>query len=247
MSDWRKNIDADTARMLIRAASCQKQLGLESMVLDFANIKKRRAVLAANGSNPGRKVFRSLESHYKYMRDCNKCPLSETRTKLVYGDGSPHADIMFIGEAPGRDEDLQGVPFVGRAGQLLDKILTAINFSRDDIYIANILKCRPPNNRDPQPDEMAACMPHLQTQMKIIKPRLICALGRVAAQALLNTSTPLGKLRKDWHDYNGIPMLVTYHPAALLRFPSYKRDCWEDVLMLRSRYDEMMSGADHVS
>jgi DNA polymerase len=147
---------------------------------------------------------------------------------------------MFIGEAPGRDEDLQGEPFVGRAGKLLDKILAAIGFKREEVYIANILKCRPPNNRDPQPDEMKTCMPHLLEQIYLIKPKVICALGRISAQALLETSTPLGKLRGKWHDFNGTPFLVTYHPAALLRFPGYKKDCWEDVILLRSKYDELI-------
>ena len=147
---------------------------------------------------------------------------------------------MFIGEGPGADEDRKGEPFVGRAGQLLDKILTAMELSRNEIYIANILKCRPPQNRDPQPAEMEKCFPYLRQQVAIIKPKLICALGRISAQALLATSTPLGKLRGDWHEYEGVPMLVTYHPAALLRFPKYKRYTWEDMQKLKARYDELV-------
>jgi uracil-DNA glycosylase family 4 len=125
---------------------------------------------------------------------------------------------------------------------LLDKILAAIKFTREEVYIANILKCRPPNNRDPQPDEMATCFPHLLEQIRLIKPKIICALGRISAQALLQTSTPLGKLRRKWHEFEGIPLIVTYHPAALLRFQAYKKDCWADVQMLREKYDKLVSG-----
>ncbi|MCP4706750.1 MAG: uracil-DNA glycosylase [candidate division Zixibacteria bacterium] len=182
--------------------------------------------------------YRSLTGHYKAICDCQNCSLGATRTKFVYGVGNPKADVMFVGEAPGRDEDLSGEPFVGRAGKLLDKILEAIQFSRENqVYIANILKCRPPNNRDPQPDEMKTCMPYLREQIRIIKPKIICALGRVAAQALLDTTTPLGKLRGSWHEFENTPFIVTYHPAALLRFQKYKKDCWEDIKMLKAKYD----------
>jgi DNA polymerase len=183
--------------------------------------------------------YESLEDHYKAICNCLECPLGQTRNKFVYGVGSPHADIMFVGEAPGADEDRLGEPFVGRAGQLLDKILAAIGFTRDDVYIANILKCRPPGNRDPQPDEMSKCFPYLREQVSLIRPRLICALGRVAAQAMLQTTTPLGRMRGKWHEYAGVPMMVTYHPAALLRFQSYKKDTWADMKMLKARYDRL--------
>jgi len=184
--------------------------------------------------------YPSLEKHNQAICNCQLCPLGKTRNKFVYGVGNPSADLMFIGEAPGADEDRLGEPFVGRAGQLLDKILAAMQLSRNHIYIANILKCRPPNNRDPLPDEMELCTPFLHEQIRIIKPKLICALGRISAQALLKTTTPLGKLRKNWHIYEGVPLLVTYHPAALLRFPVYKRDTWEDMQMLKARLDSMV-------
>lgn len=187
----------------------------------------------------GDAVFDSVESHNKAICNCKLCPLGDGRTKFVYGVGNPSAKLMFIGEAPGAQEDLQGEPFVGAAGQLLDKILAAIQLSRKEVYIANILKCRPPNNRDPLPAEIEKCLPYLHEQMRIIRPKLLCCLGRIAAQALLRTTTPLGKLRHQWHDYHGIPMQVTYHPAALLRFPEYKKETWVDMKALKARYDQL--------
>ena len=189
---------------------------------------------------PQEPQFASLDRHFDSVQNCQECPLGATRNKLVYGAGNPNADLLFIGEAPGADEDRIGEPFVGRAGQLLDKILAAIQLSRKEVYIANILKCRPPGNRDPQPAEMEKCFPLLREQVALIAPKLICALGRIAAQALLKTTTPLGKLRGRWHEYEGVPMLVTYHPAALLRFQAYKKDTWADMQMLRARYDELV-------
>ncbi len=183
--------------------------------------------------------YNSLEEHYQAICNCQLCPLGATRINFVYGVGDPQADLMFIGEAPGAEEDRQGKPFVGRAGQLLDRILASVMLKREEVYICNILKCRPPGNRDPQPDEMARCFPHLREQVRLIKPKLICALGRVAAQALLQTSTPLSKLRNHWHEFEGVPLWITYHPAALLRFPSYKRDTWEDMKILKARYEAL--------
>jgi len=182
----------------------------------------------------------NLEGLYGDIHTCTKCPLGFTRTNFVFGVGNPNADLMFIGEAPGRDEDLKGEPFVGRAGQLLDKMLAAINLRRDDVYIANILKCRPPDNRDPQPHESESCLPHLAEQIRLIRPRFICSLGRIAAQILLDTKTPLSKLRGRFYEVAGSRMLVTFHPAALLRNPNFKRDAWEDLKLLRRSYDEAM-------
>ncbi|MEW5993046.1 MAG: uracil-DNA glycosylase, partial [Candidatus Zixiibacteriota bacterium] len=179
---------------------------------------------------------------YNAICTCRLCPLGQTRTKFVYGVGSPQADILFIGEAPGREEDLRGEPFVGRAGQLLDKILAAIHLTREEVYIANILKCRPPENRDPLPSEVNKCLPHLQEQIRLIRPKIICSLGRIAGQILLNTSASLGKLRGQWHEYEGIPLMVTYHTAALLRAPQYKKDAWVDMQELRRKYDELRAG-----
>lgn len=170
---------------------------------------------------------------------CLKCPLGHTRTKFVFGVGNPHASLVLVGEAPGADEDRQGEPFVGRAGQLLNKILEAIHFQRNEVYICNILKCRPPNNREPQPEEVAECEPYLWKQLELIRPKLILCLGRVAAQVLLKTNESLTSLRGRTHDYRGIPLMVTYHPAALLRNPNWKRPTWEDVQKVKRMVDEL--------
>ncbi len=172
---------------------------------------------------------------------CAKCDLHRTRTHTVFGVGNPDADLVFIGEAPGQDEDLQGEPFVGRSGQLLTKILGAIGYAREDVYICNILKCRPPGNRDPLPGEVEQCEPHLRRQLAILRPRAICCLGRVAAQTLLGTDASLGRLRQAVHFYAGIPVLVTFHPAALLRNPGWKRDTWDDVRRLRALVEALQA------
>ncbi|MCI0707608.1 MAG: uracil-DNA glycosylase [Ignavibacteriae bacterium] len=181
----------------------------------------------------------TLDELNSMICNCTKCSLGHTRTKFVFGVGNPNADIVIVGEAPGADEDAQGEPFVGRAGQLLNKILEAINFKREEVYICNILKCRPPGNRDPQPEEVEACIPHLWKQIEIIKPKLILCLGRISAQMLLKTNASLGDMRGKVHDYRGIKMMVTYHPAALLRNPNWKKPTWEDVQKFRKMYDEM--------
>jgi uracil-DNA glycosylase family 4 len=169
---------------------------------------------------------------------CLKCALGTTRTNFVFGVGNPNAEVMVIGEAPGADEDAQGEPFVGRAGQLLNKILEAIHFKREDVYIANILKCRPPNNRKPLPEETELCEPYLWKQIELIKPKFILCLGLTAAQTLLRTTESMGQLRQSIHLYRNTPVVVTYHPAALLRNPNWKRPTWEDVQKLRKMYDE---------
>lgn len=165
---------------------------------------------------------------------CTRCPhLAATRTQTVFHSGSPHARLMFIGEAPGADEDRLGVPFVGRAGQLLTDIVSkGMGLSRSDIYIANVLKCRPPENRNPLPDEMANCRGFLDRQIEIVRPEFICLLGKVAVGAILETSLPMKSLRQRWHRYRDIPTIVTWHPAYLLRTPSAKKETWEDILML---------------
>ncbi len=172
--------------------------------------------------------------------NCQKCILGKTRTNFVFGVGNPNADIVLIGEAPGADEDAQGEPFVGRAGQLLNKILEATGFKREEVFICNILKCRPPGNRNPMPDEVEKCRPYLEKQLKLINPKLILLLGRVAAESLLKTKEPLAKLRGKVHDYKGWKVMVTFHPAALLRNPNWKRPTWEDMKQFKSIYEKLI-------
>jgi DNA polymerase len=169
------------------------------------------------------------------IQSCARCELAKSRIQAVPGVGDPHAEWLFIGEAPGANEDRQGEPFVGDAGKLLDAILAAIGLARgNNVFIANVLKSRPPANRDPKPEEVAACLPYLERQIELIQPRLIVALGRFAAQSLLATDTPIGKLRGQVHRYRGVPLVVTYHPAYLLRNPLDKAKVWEDLLLART-------------
>lgn len=188
------------------------------------------------------KGARPLEEIEKDALRCEQCRLCETRNKVVFGAGDPNANLMLVGEAPGAEEDKQGVPFVGRAGVLLTKILKSIQFEREEVYIANVLKCRPPENRDPIPAEVEACEPFLIEQIATIKPKIICALGAHAARTLLKLgpSTSIGSLRGIIHNYQGVPLIATYHPAYLLRSPDKKRDTWEDVKFLRRLYERTM-------
>jgi uracil-DNA glycosylase family 4 len=162
---------------------------------------------------------------------CRRCRLCESRTQTVFGVGSVDADWMIIGEAPGAEEDRRGEPFVGRAGKLLDEMLLAVGMQRESVFIANILKCRPPNNRDPRPEESAACRGYLERQIDLVSPRIILAVGRIAAQLLLDTDTPVGRLRGTVHSLGDVPLVVTYHPAYLLRSPSQKRKAWHDLCL----------------
>ena len=164
--------------------------------------------------------------------DCTRCKLSSGRTHIVFGSGNPQAKLMFVGEGPGADEDLQGLPFVGKAGQLLTKMIMAMGMTREEVYIANIVKCRPPDNRPPQSDEIEACSPFLFKQIRAIRPEIICALGTFAAQTLLSTKTPISRLRGKFHDFHGINVLPTFHPAYLLRNPSEKKTAWEDLQII---------------
>ncbi|MBI5936746.1 MAG: uracil-DNA glycosylase [Betaproteobacteria bacterium] len=166
------------------------------------------------------------------VRDCTRCDLYRTRKQGVFGVGDPNADWLIVGEAPGADEDRLGEPFVGQAGKLLDAMLAAIGLQRGrNVYIANVLKSRPPGNRDPRPEEVAACLPYLERQIDLIRPKLIVAVGRFAAQSLLSTDTPISRLRGKLHEYHGVPLIVTYHPAYLLRTPADKARAWEDLLL----------------
>jgi len=181
-------------------------------------------------------VVETLEDIRRDLGDCTRCPLHRGRTHLVFGEGNPRAELMFVGEAPGEDEDRQGRPFVGRSGQLLtDIIVKGLKMRREDVYIANVVKCRPPKNRDPLPEEAQTCLPFLHRQIRAVRPKVICALGKVAANYLLETTEPLSKLRRRFHDLEGIPVMPTYHPSFLLRQPEMKREAWEDVKLIIAR------------
>ena len=180
--------------------------------------------------------FETLADIAVDLGDCRRCRLAGERNCIVFGEGNPRAKLVFVGEGPGFEEDRQGKPFVGAAGQLLTRIIEAINLSRSQVYICNIIKCRPPGNRNPRPDEIERCAPFLERQIASIQPDFICALGTFAAQTLLQTATPISRLRGRFHQYKGIKLLPTYHPAYLLRNPDKKRDVWEDMKMLMKEY-----------
>jgi uracil-DNA glycosylase family 4 len=186
---------------------------------------------APAGLSPG--SMPDLASLAKFLEGCPRCKLSKTRTHIVFGQGNPKAELMFVGEAPGRDEDEQGLAFVGRAGQLLTKIIEAMGKTREEVFIANVLKCRPPNNRNPEPDEVASCRPFLDEQIRLIAPKVIVTLGSFAAQALLETDEPIGRMRGRWRSARGVKVMPTFHPAFLLRSPERKKDVWEDMKLVR--------------
>lgn len=198
----------------------QQQLGLEFIP------KGEKTMTQSQG-------YKTLEEIRKELGECTRCGLCEGRTHIVFGVGNPKAELMFIGEGPGRDEDIQGEPFVGRAGQLLNKIIEAMGFKRSDVYITNIVYCRPPENRAPLPDEMATCIPFLHQQIESIKPKVIVCLGSIAFQALLQTDQKITRTRGQWQEYRGIKVMPTYHPAYLLRNPNEKRLVWEDMKKVR--------------
>jgi uracil-DNA glycosylase len=192
--------------------------------------------VAEHGGGASSSIARPLEdstSDWDALRaathDCSKCRLSGSRTNVVFGVGSPNADLMFIGEAPGRDEDLKGEPFVGRAGQLLTDIIKAMKLTRDQVYIANVIKCRPPENRNPEADELDACRPFIRRQIELIQPKVIVTLGRFALQSLTEKGYSISAVRGQWLDYEGIKVMPTYHPAYLLRTPAAKKDVWADM------------------
>jgi len=211
-------------------------LGIDSFVPRFTQAAAHALALpSAQSTSPD---WQPLQAE---VAVCVRCVLHKTRTRTVFGVGNPHADWLVIGEAPGAEEDRQGEPFVGAAGKLLDAMLQAIGLSRkENVFVANMLKCRPPGNRDPKPEELAACMPYLLRQIAAIKPKLILAVGRISAQNLLATDVPLGRLRGRVHQFGpfGTPLIVTYHPAYLLRSPGEKRKAWEDLKFARDFFKE---------
>lgn len=180
-------------------------------------------------------ISHPLDELKKTLSNCQKCKLSQCRTNIVFGSGSKEARLVFVGEAPGRDEDLSGEPFVGRAGQLLTKMIEAMGITRNDVYICNVVKCRPPENRDPEADEIAACEPFLKQQLADIKPDIIVGLGRYACQTLLQSKTPMSQIRGIWHHYEGIHFMPTFHPAYLLRNPPAKKEVWQDLQQVMAK------------
>ena len=201
-------------------------------------LPKRTSALMQQTAPSRSEGVETLEVIRADLGDCTRCKLHKDRRTLVYGVGDPNADLMFVGEGPGYQEDMQGIPFVGPAGQLLTKIIEAIQLTRDEVYIANVVKCRPPSNRDPEPEEIETCRPFLERQVASIRPRVICTLGRVATQAMLSTDRPLGRMRGQQFSFGEAVLVPTYHPAFLLRDPSKKKDTWEDMKLIRALLDE---------
>ena len=210
-----------------------------TVVADKKNTLPEESKLFPNEKKEWEKAG-SLEKLEGLINQCTSCKLHKGRNKFVFGSGNPNADVMVVGEGPGAEEDKQGLPFVGRAGKLLTDILKAINFERDDVFIANIVKCRPPDNRTPLPDEMETCLPYLKKQIAIIKPKVILCLGLTATKGLLNKRDSLTSMRGKVFEFENIKVMVTYHPAALLRNPNWKRPCWEDLQKFKQLYDELV-------
>jgi DNA polymerase len=224
-------LDAMGIQLWQQRDSVQVQPAVDDIPVDADSIEskgvdKTARAIDRTGAGVTQSDWERLEQS---VASCTKCELHQSRTQTVFGVGDRHANLLIIGEAPGRDEDLRGEPFVGRAGQLLNAMLLAIGFEREQVYIANILKCRPPNNRDPRVEEAVACSPYLQAQIELIQPKVILALGRIAAHNLLNTDEKVGALRGRQHSYAGVPLIVSYHPAYLLRSPAEKRKSWQDL------------------
>jgi DNA polymerase len=213
---------------------------------ESAGAEFRQGIVVGHAIEAGAGAISHLDSIgavAQAVATCTACPLHAGAKHPVPGEGNPHAGFVCVGEAPGATEDETGRPFVGAAGQLLTKILSAIDFAREDVFICNVLKHRPPGNRNPVPEEIKACSPFLRRQLELLQPRVILALGTFAAQTLLQTTQPIGKLRGQVHRYYGVPLIVTYHPAALLRNSSWKRPTWEDVQLARRVFDSAASGA----
>jgi len=238
--DWRETLRAAGAT----PDASKKALVREAAEPAAAPVPSVDAPIGISVGGAGRELFGgdlesldSIEAIATHVASCTRCPLYSTATNHVPGEGSAQADFMCVGEAPGANEDETGRPFIGAAGQLLTKILDAIQLRREDVYICNVLKHRPPGNRNPRPEEVAACSPYLIRQIELIRPKVILALGTFAAQTLLDTKLSIGKLRGQVHRYYGVPLIVTYHPAALLRNPGWKRPTWEDVQLARRILD----------
>lgn len=231
LNDIRKSLASARSQLEYLA-----DLGVETLGRDAAGVEPAQDAVATPG------LEETLDAIRQDLGDCQRCGLGASRKELVYGVGNPNASLVLVGEAPGREEDQRGEPFVGEAGRLLDRILQAMSLQRADVYICNVLKCRPPDNRDPQPEEVATCEAFLVRQIAAIKPQVIVGLGRFAVQSLLQSKIPISRIRGEWQSYQGIPLMPTYHPAYLLRNPEGKRDVWEDMKEVMRRLN---AGSDH--
>jgi uracil-DNA glycosylase len=214
------------------------QIHKSSEVLED-HIFKNKVEEKPDFSSNAKSDITNIDQLREKWKNCQRCPLGAGRNSFVFGEGQVPASLMFIGEGPGGEEDKQGIPFVGRAGQLLSKMIVAMDLTREEVFITNIVKCRPPDNRDPEPREVISCIPLLYEQIRLIQPKIIVALGRVSAQTLLSSGSSLTKLRGKWLDYNGIPLLATYHPAYLLRNTSIKKEAWNDLQLVMKKLEDL--------
>ena len=215
---------------------CSQEIGLDAPTLSSHSLQYLREGLQFDRESLKENFFcNSLEELENFINNCDKCRLSKERKNIVFGEGHPHARLVFVGEAPGMDEDLTGKPFVGKAGKLLTDIIKAMGLTREEVYICNIVKCHPPHNRDPERDEIELCLPFLKSQLYFIQPEIICAIGRISAQSLVREDFKITKERGQWQSFRGIPLMPTYHPAYLLRYPQAKKVVWEDMQKIMKR------------
>lgn len=226
---------AQVKSLLAANLACRSRLGLGLVDGAPADLDRLATLLTPGATAPGPENGGGLESIRRRMGECKRCPLSKGRRSIVFGQGPEKARVMFIGEGPGEHEDVKGVPFVGPAGRLLDKMLGAVGLKREQVYITNIVKCRPPGNREPAPEETEACRPFLEDQVRAVAPEVIVTLGRPAAQSLLDSRAPISALRGNWKEFMGVPLLPTFHPAFLLRQPERKREAYQDLKALARR------------
>ena len=223
-----------STKLVTHYLSMLKQSGIDYLT-QTTSVQKESGVFLGKHSNPKE----TLMELRRQVLPCTKCKeLASKRTQVVFGSGNAKAKLVFVGEAPGHDEDIQGLPFVGRAGQLLTKIIESIQLKREDVFICNVLKCRPPGNRNPLPEEISNCEPYLLKQLETIRPKIVCALGTFAAQTLLKTTASISSLREKFHEFHGSKLICTFHPAYLLRNPEEKRKVWEDMKMIRTTLNE---------
>jgi uracil-DNA glycosylase family 4 len=221
---------ADIVVKVKRQLMYGQEIGLETPYLSARSLTYLdRGPQAHAIPSPEKLPYHSLQELEQFIGDCDRCKLSKGRNHIVFGEGNPHARLVFVGEAPGMEEDLTGKPFVGQAGKLLTDIIKAMGLTRDEVYICNIVKCHPPGNRDPEAEEIETCLSFLKAQITLIQPEVICALGRISAQSLVDKSLKITRDRGQWRSFMGIPLMPTYHPAYLLRYPQAKRQVWEDV------------------